>query len=107
APAQTYRLLELRNAESEDELGSEVERLFGADARPPLGNVLGVIGKEGVEPLVFDLQLDGRAILPSAVRLRSFGRHAPKRLAPFRFPPANLRHPKNSFNFWTKLFCWG
>src|SRR5690606_29203775 len=62
-------LLEPRHAQGEHELRAEGERPLGADEGAAPGDVAGVVGKEGVEPLVAHLQLDGLALILPAVSL--------------------------------------
>jgi hypothetical protein len=73
--AQAHGFHELGDGEREDELGADVERLVGANERAALGNVLRVIGEEGVEPLVLDLQFDGLPIVRPPVGLRALRGH--------------------------------
>src|SRR5262249_46521469 len=64
------RGLEVRHVELEQELGSDRKRAAGLDERASPRDVLGVVGEEGVEPLVLHLQLDGRAdVFASIVRV--------------------------------------
>src|SRR6185503_4897030 len=55
------RLVELGDDELEHELGALVERLARLDEGAALADVARVVGEEGVELLVLDLQLDGMA----------------------------------------------
>ncbi len=56
------RLFEAWNVEFEDEFGADREWLFCSDERATTTDVLRVIRKERVQPLVFDTQLDSHSL---------------------------------------------
>jgi hypothetical protein len=65
----------VRNGEREDELRPHIERLFRADERATLGDILRVVREERVDPSVLDTELDGMPVGYAAIGIRLLGRH--------------------------------
>src|SRR5262249_42237632 len=84
--------LQSRNRQLKNKNGTDVERLLGANECAALANVLGVVCKKHIDPLVFDFELDRRArIFTAFVFTRRLLRHC--QAGPYLRPGSTSNRP--------------